>query len=239
MSKKEVVKDGYGLVLWLSIAGLLASLLVSIYYYRQAFGTTLSSDPNYWSAFGTYFGGIFGPLVSFVTLIAILKTIKLQSTLLETQNHEFSVMQEIQMKTLASQQELADRSLRDAERQEIENCRLNLLAMLDRYIDQAQKRLESMTRRFDMLANWMLEGKARDRGIDFIDISKMLEGIKDELISLNLLMVDLNFDEFKSTDEMRIFFKVEMEKHFANSAAASGSIKKDRSPSSSDTSEVI
>jgi hypothetical protein len=234
MKQKEVVKDGYGLVLWLSIAGLLAALVVSIYYYRQGFGTTLSSDPNYWSAFGTYFGGIFGPLVSFVTLIAILKTIKLQSTLLETQNHEFSVMQEIQMKTLASQQELADRSLKDAERQEIEACRLSLLAMLDRYIDQAQKRLEATIMRMDRLAEWVLDGKANNRGQDLNDIADIVTGIRRQIGDLNLMLVDLNFNSYSSTVDMRNYYSAEIQKVF-NKDTLSTKQYREQSPSGGDT----
>lgn len=218
MDKKEVVRDGYGLVLWLSIAGLLISLFISVYYYRQAFGSTISSDPNYWSAFGTYFGGVFGPLVSFVTLMAILKTIKLQSVLLETQSHEFSVMQEIQMKTLVSQQELSDRALRDSARQEIEACRSNLLAMLDRYMHQAQTRLESSVNRFDTFAQWILDGKAANRENDVIGLTKMIEGIRREITDLNLLIVDVNFKSFDSAELMREFFNINVQTVFRNSA---------------------
>lgn len=217
MSKKEGIKDGYGLVLWLSIAGLLASLAVSVYCYRQVFGAKFSTDPNYWSAFGTYFGGIFSPLVSFVTLVAILKTIKLQSTLLETQNTEFAVMQDIQMRTLASQQELSERALKDAARQELEACRLSFLSLVDRYLDHAHKRLASLTSRFDILAEWMLDGKATDRKDDFIKISEILESLKVHIKDLHLIIVDITFSEITDPEVMREHFRSELGKLFERS----------------------
>jgi uncharacterized membrane protein len=214
VSKREVIKDGYGLVLWLSIGGLLASLVVSVYCYRKVFGAQLSTDPNYWSAFGTYFGGIFSPLVSFVTLVAILKTIKLQSTLLETQNTEFSVMQDIQMRTLASQQELSERALKDSARQELEACRLSFLSLVDRYLDHAHKRLASLTSRLDTLAEWMLDGKATDRKDDFIKVSEILDSLKAHINELHVIIVDITFSEICDPELMRMHFRSELGKLF-------------------------
>lgn len=126
-------------------------------------------------------------------------------------------MQEIQMKTLVSQQELSDRALRDSERQEIEACRSNLLAMLDRYMHQAQTRLASSVTRFDMFAQWILDGKATSRENDVIGLTKMIEGIRREIGDLNLLMIDINFKSFDSTSAMREFFSVNVQDVFRDS----------------------
>lgn len=210
MIKQDGIKDGYGLILWFSIVGLLVSLVVSVYCYREVFGSQLSTDPNYWSAFGTYFGGIFSPLVSFVTLVAILKTIKLQSILLETQNTEFAVMQEIQMSTLAAQQELAERALKDAARQELEACRLSFLSLVDRYLDHAHKHLASSTTRFDTLAEWILDGKANSNRNDLIKISELLESLKDHIKNLHMIIVDITFSEIIDPELMREHFRSEL-----------------------------
>lgn len=91
--------------LWfLTIALGIASLAVAIYTYRLKFGGDLSTDPAKWSAFGGYIGGIFGPLVSFLTLIAVLRTVYLQRALLKSQMAEFSKMDSHQI-TAASKQD--------------------------------------------------------------------------------------------------------------------------------------
>ena len=70
----------------------IVSVVLAVVLYRQSFGSGLSLEPNNWSAFGGYMGGVFGPLISFLTLLAILKTIRLQKELLDTQRTEFEAM---------------------------------------------------------------------------------------------------------------------------------------------------
>lgn len=74
---------------FLIVATAIAALVVTIYYYRLTFGGGLSPDASDWSAFGGYIGGVFGPLVSFLTLLAVLKTVYLQRELLDAQANEF------------------------------------------------------------------------------------------------------------------------------------------------------
>lgn len=62
---------------------------IAIYAYRLKFGGELSSEASDWSAFGSYAGGVFGPFISFLTLLAVLKTVYLQRELLDNQAAEF------------------------------------------------------------------------------------------------------------------------------------------------------
>lgn len=56
--------------------------------YRQEFSGGYSSKSADWSAFGSYMGGVLGPLVSFLTLVAVVRTVYLQRELLNAQREE-------------------------------------------------------------------------------------------------------------------------------------------------------
>lgn len=56
--------------------------------YRQQFGGGYSPKSDDWSAFGSYMGGVLGPLVSFLTLVAVVRTVYLQRELLGAQREE-------------------------------------------------------------------------------------------------------------------------------------------------------
>ncbi|WPC04210.1 hypothetical protein SBP02_15730 [Pseudomonas benzenivorans] len=77
---KNNKKDPLELVLYFSIFGLLSGLLVAVYFYKSTFSGEISSASADWSALGSFFGGVFAPVVSFVTLVAIIVTIRLQKS---------------------------------------------------------------------------------------------------------------------------------------------------------------
>lgn len=89
-------------------------LLVAAGLYLSVFNNGLSNDADSWSAFGSYFGGILGPLVSLVTLLAVLKTVYLQRELLSAQKQEFERMSDLQRKTFNSQQDQMKIAAKDA-----------------------------------------------------------------------------------------------------------------------------
>lgn len=99
---------------FLIVAAAVSALAVTIYLYRFKFGGALSANSSDWSAFGTYIGGVFGPLISFLTLLAVLKTVYLQRELLNAQREEFDRMNLLQLEAFDSQQEQVARSDRDA-----------------------------------------------------------------------------------------------------------------------------
>lgn len=60
------------------LAGTLAA-----YHWLGGFGSTFSHNVSDWANFGTYVGGVAGPLLSFLALIAVVWTLRLQYVLLE------------------------------------------------------------------------------------------------------------------------------------------------------------
>lgn len=86
---------------FLSSISIVVALVIAVSLYRVKFSGGLSENSSDWSSFGSYMGGIFGPLVSFVTLLAVLKTVYLQRDLLNAQANEFLKLEQYQ-KTASS-----------------------------------------------------------------------------------------------------------------------------------------
>ncbi|NWA43849.1 hypothetical protein HX871_07145 [Pseudomonas reactans] len=125
-----------------SSAIIFLSLVAAIWVYRSKFGGGLSQDSSDWSNFGSYMGGIFGPLVSFVTLLAVLKTVYLQRELLDVQQEEFERMNELQARTFDSQQLQINQAARDA-------INLQVAAAQDSAIKVIEMRVNMHERDFD------------------------------------------------------------------------------------------
>ena len=114
---------------------------VTLYFGR---GGVLPSSPEDWANFGTYAGGIAGPLLSFVALIAIVRTMQLQRETLD----------------LDRQRQLADQHLRwlDAlykDMKEALEARVSegvtLRALLDRDVEADKVERQRLTARLDNL----------------------------------------------------------------------------------------
>lgn len=125
-----------------SSAIVLLSLVVAIWVYRSKFGGGFSQNSSDWSNFGSYMGGIFGPLVSFVTLLAVLKTVYLQRELLDVQQEEFERMSKLQAETFESQQLQIDQAAHDA-------VNLQVAAAQDSAVKVIEMRVNMHERDFD------------------------------------------------------------------------------------------
>jgi multisubunit Na+/H+ antiporter MnhF subunit len=204
--------DVFSIVL---IAVVVIAVAFSVYFYRLAFGGELSMRADSWSAFGSFVGGVFGPLISFVTLVAILRTIRLQRELLLTQQHEFEVMQNIQNRTLASQLRQIKKSESEAAVRVFEEGRHNLLKMVDRYVQGTSKERETKSQKLDLLSQWIVEGKARGREGDVKSIVAHLRGVDDQIVKLLVLYEEIFFDEFESLDKMKDHFHEAIESIFS------------------------
>jgi hypothetical protein len=56
---------------------------IGAYLWLGGFAPTLSNHATDWANFGTYVGGVAGPLLSFLALIAVVWTLRLQYELLQ------------------------------------------------------------------------------------------------------------------------------------------------------------
>lgn len=127
-----------------SSASIVVSFVIAICAYRLKFGGALSDNSSDWSNFGSYMGGIFGPLVSFVTLLAVLKTVYLQRELLDAQREEFDRMNAVQQQTFEAQLNQNSSIAEDAKRKRVSEFQDTVLQLLNQQISLQQEIIESI-----------------------------------------------------------------------------------------------
>jgi len=70
------------IILYAALGLLVLVLTIAAYPLLGHFGFPFSTSSNEWANFGTYLGGVAGPLLSFLALIAVAWTVRLQYDLL-------------------------------------------------------------------------------------------------------------------------------------------------------------
>ncbi|MBC3345389.1 hypothetical protein HU811_01915 [Pseudomonas sp. SWRI196] len=198
---------------FISMLSILIAFVFAIYFYRLRFGGGLSSNSSDWSNFGSYIGGVFGPLVSFVTLLAVLKTVYLQRELLDTQRDEFSAMQALQRDTFHSQQKQLKQAAEATSQDQYHRVLEHLLGMVDRHSASYGNIVNRVSQGLETLANWKFEGRPVSDEHFIILRNKNIRHNKT-LESLALLSVDLSLNDFGTMAEMREHYRIEMHKIF-------------------------
>ena len=112
------------------------SAFFASYYYWETFGSQRSSNSSDWSAFGSYFGGVFGPLISFCTLLAVLKTVYLQRELLDEQKDEFRAMNSMQSKSIAAQLEQLNLAKVESLQSEVQSYQTSQINLIELFIER-------------------------------------------------------------------------------------------------------
>jgi hypothetical protein len=98
-------------ILWTIVFVSVAVYLGVIISYASNFGLAWSNNPNDWAALGDFLGGVLGPFLSFMALIALLVTIVLQNKELENTRLELTRTADVaekQFNYIASQQQRDD-----------------------------------------------------------------------------------------------------------------------------------
>jgi len=98
----EETKSQFDFLVNVGLAAIFVLLVSLLYFYLSVFNGDVSKRPYNWSAFGSFFGGIFGPVISLVTLFALLRTIQLQKDLLVNQSTEFEALSSLQSEQLSA-----------------------------------------------------------------------------------------------------------------------------------------
>ncbi|PAA14434.1 hypothetical protein [Pseudomonas fragi] len=131
--------------LWfLLVCIVFVSALLASYFYWTMFGSQLSSVSSDWSAFGSYFGGVFGPLISFCTLLAVLKTVYLQRELLDAQKNEFNSLNKLQGDTLTAQRDQLDLAKSDSNKSELRAYKTSQINLLEMFIEHRLRVVEGV-----------------------------------------------------------------------------------------------
>lgn len=76
-------------------ASIIIMMILGLYYYQFGVGPTyLSEEKDVWGQFGDYFGGTLNPILSFMSVLLLIKSVRLQlsansSLIKETKRQEF------------------------------------------------------------------------------------------------------------------------------------------------------
>lgn len=186
---------------FLSVGLTTLSLFVAIYLYRLKFGGELSSSINDWSGFGSYIGGVFGPLISFLTLLAVLQTVYLQRELLKVQGEEFAKLHELQVSTLQRQDDQLDLAKLDSDRTGISAYQATQLKLIEMYIDQQRRASDSVEGKIkDIMAASLEPGIKLKMLNDLDERKKVFMGRENDFL---VLLLEISIFEFKSIQEIK------------------------------------
>ncbi|NMY81639.1 hypothetical protein HBO01_23450 [Pseudomonas rhodesiae] len=116
------------------IGAVILAVFVAVYLYRSTFGPELSVRSVEWSNFGSYIGGVFGPMISFVTLLAVLKTVYMQRELLDAQKEEFARMNALQQQTFDTQLSQMTKAASDARILQVSAAQDTAIKVVDQHI---------------------------------------------------------------------------------------------------------
>ncbi|PIF47817.1 hypothetical protein CLU80_0037 [Pseudomonas sp. 29] len=136
MDIKKNNKSQFGFLINVGLAVIFLLLFSLLYFYSTIFDGDVSRRAESWSAFGSFFGGVFGPVISLVTLFALLRTIQLQKELLVTQSTEFEALSSLQSEQL-SETKLSD--YKTHQLQLLHQQTAMLEQMQDRYNREAER----------------------------------------------------------------------------------------------------
>lgn len=202
---KNTSKDKLDKTLRVLIALMIVALVITAVLYRYKFNGSLSSEPNSWSAFGSFFGGIFGPLISFAALIAILKTIQLQKEIILEQRSEFeglinsqSTTNDIQSRHLLA----AEGQLKDSK---LANYISNNIVMLELQINLHQSIIQRCNESLSQIKELVMVHGVEVSKVDDTskDLNKKIKESEETIKVLSKISIQITVGEFQSIDEVK------------------------------------
>lgn len=202
-------QDRYlGFIIFLVFA-VIVSVAFAILLYRLKFGGDLAATSTEWSNFGGYIGGVFGPLVSFVTLLAVLKTVYMQRELLETQKNEFTELMSLQRAAALKQDEQLLHAKSEANRARVQAYQATILNVVESF--SSEFRLESN----EKLAAAEKAGSDNSSILSSITVAEMYRSRADEarkkVAAFKVLALELSIREFEDVEEVKAMFVPRMQ----------------------------
>lgn len=173
----------------------------SIYYYLKIFSGDFSRVPADWSSFGSYIGGVLGPLVSFCTLLAVLKTVYLQRELLDAQKIEFKDIGELQ----SAQLDLAKTDSAKTEVRAYQTSQINLLEM---FIEHRLRVVERLEQQISEVRGMNMTVDARRAELSALK-SRQAKA-QDAANSLLVLAFQISTTQYRNVDEIKLLLATKL-----------------------------
>lgn len=128
-------------LLWMLAIGVVAIVeILGLYLFHFA-DSGFSPDQAVWGQFGDFFGGTLNPLLSFLTFIALLFTILLQSRQLAISSKELALTRG-ELKKAAEAQLLSEKALKAQAKATDKSARLDTINALIKYYSELVERAD-------------------------------------------------------------------------------------------------
>ncbi len=184
-----------------SVLFVVIAVVIAILLYRFKIGGELASKSDEWSNFGTYIGGVLGPLISFVTLLAVLKTVYMQRDLLETQKNEFTDLS-------AKQDQQLVLAKAEAGRVKVQAYQATVLNVLESFSAEFKDDARELA---------VSASNVASRGLNILDSARLVESYKSredearkKVSEFKILALELSINEYQNTDEIKRKFGPEL-----------------------------
>lgn len=209
--------DPLEIVLYASLFILALSLGYTTYLYTSTFGVGVSNSSSDWSAFGSFFGGVFAPAVSLITLIAIIITIRLQKRFIENQAREFKELNDLQVETLESQKLQLNEAKSSSETTKIATHKQTLLSVISAQMEQTANDINQRRQTFASIQQSIIGLDTTDiaTSVKIISAKKNMDTQEREINeyqimyqSLSTLLVDIALTHYKDLDNLDEHFKI-------------------------------
>ncbi len=205
---KKGSREDFMLVVLIFFAFL--SFTIVLLLYRWKVGSELSTDSGAWSDFGGYAGGVLGPVISFLTLVAVLITIKVQRQFLKVQENEFSKLYKLQLDTFKSQMEQARQMSADRARSQLVDRKSSLLKNIERFEARTERdiqKLELTLSESEASVRHCVNQEAHDKANDGIaNLKNKIRELEARNIQLDALIISFTLTEHTSLNELQKHF---------------------------------
>jgi len=178
------------LILLITIPAIIAGL--PVFYYLDTFPGDFSVVQAHWGSFGSYFGGIVSPILSLLSLFAVVLTVTLQKKLLDAQRSDFSALNKLQIESNKQLGEQITIQFEQSERDSFDRKKSELLNIIQSRIEQfiLSEKLKIRAAECEISIT-ETDGKVRKLSTNEIDMSILK--IKTELLAaLTKIHVETN-----------------------------------------------
>lgn len=201
-------RDGVILVGLVVVVGLVLATAVGLF--RWKIGGALSTSADDWSYFGSYIGGVLGPLISFFTLIAIAITIRLQRQLLIAQQEQFSKLHALQVATFDSQANQAREMMLDAAYAKLSAKKSSLIQSIDRLSLSTIRDIQLL----EVTKESSIDSLKQCKTLEEVDsvkngvstLARRIEVLESRRIKLDALLLTFTLTEHKSEQALQSHF---------------------------------
>ena len=183
-------------------AAVIACFLVCIFYMVN-FPSGISSSTTRWSEFGGYLSGVLLPVISFLTLAAILRTIYLQREMIKLQDDTFK-----------AQIEQAERLSKEAAQAKIDNRKSMILSVIDRVVASNIRDAESLSKvraeSLQLLSKIEDSNTKVDAAFDISRLQERTQEVDKKRLSLDEVFYIVSMTNYSSVEQLQSDYEQRM-----------------------------